>query len=84
MELDQSGRTRLVRYGQTLRQLSDLIVEKYKEYLPKLNYPIRNGEHINTAFGLCFAWDYALQSKDTSFQTLIRDKAFSFFRLDNN
>jgi hypothetical protein len=84
MELDQSGQAQLLKYGQTLRPLSDLIVEKYKEYLPKLNYPIRNGEHINTAFGLCFAWDYALQSKDTSFQTLIRDKAFSFFRLDNN
>ena len=33
-----------------LQPLTDLIVEKYIEFLPKLNYPIRVGEHPNTAF----------------------------------
>ncbi len=42
-----------------LQPLTDLMIEKYTEYLPKLNYPIRVGEHSNTAFGLTFAWDYA-------------------------
>jgi hypothetical protein len=44
---------------ENLKPLVDLIVLKYKEFLPKLNYPIRVGEHTNTAFGLSFALDYA-------------------------
>ncbi|MEM9388560.1 MAG: DUF2891 domain-containing protein [Pseudomonadota bacterium] len=42
-----------------LQPLSALIVERYLEFLPKLNYAIRTGEHPNTAFGLTFAFDYA-------------------------
>ena len=42
-----------------LQPLVDLIVDGYLDFLPKLNYPIRVGEHGNTAFGLSFAWDYA-------------------------
>lgn len=42
-----------------LQPLTDLIVSSYLEFLPKLNYPIRVGEHTNTAFGLSLALDYA-------------------------
>ena len=33
--------------------------QKYLDFIPNLNYPVRAGEHPNTAFGLTFAWDYA-------------------------
>ncbi len=42
-----------------IEPLVELIVKKYIEFLPKLNYPIRVGEHPNTAFGMSFALDYA-------------------------
>lgn len=42
-----------------LQPLTDMIVEKYIEFLPKLYYPIRIGTHTNTGFGLAFAYDYA-------------------------
>ena len=42
-----------------LEPLVALIVTSYIEFLPKLNYPIRVGEHTNTAFGLTLALDYA-------------------------
>lgn len=42
-----------------LQPLTDLMVQSYLDFLPKLNYPIRVGEHSNTAFGLSFALDYA-------------------------
>ena len=45
---------------QNLQPLTNLIIVKYLEFLPKLNYPIRVGEHPNTAFGLSFAYDYAI------------------------
>ncbi len=43
-----------------LQPLANLLVERYFEFLPKLIYPIRVGEHPNTAFGMNFAWDYAV------------------------
>jgi hypothetical protein len=42
-----------------LEPLVQLIEKNYLAFLPKLNYPIRVGEHPNTAFGLSFALDYA-------------------------
>jgi hypothetical protein len=42
-----------------LKPLVELIESKYKMFLSKLNYPIRVGEHPNTAFGMSFALDYA-------------------------
>jgi len=42
-----------------LEPLVKLIEVKYMAFLPKLNYPIRVGEHPNTAFGMSFALDYA-------------------------
>ena len=65
-----------------LRPLSDLIVERYMEYLPKLNYAIRVGEHSNTAFGLSFAYDYAQHSGNAAFQELIEDTAKKFYLQD--
>ena len=58
-----------------LQPLADMIVEKYIVFLPKLVYPIRSGEHINTAFGLTFAWDYAVFSGNTFLQDAISVKA---------
>ena len=42
-----------------LQPLTDLMVASYLQFLPKLKYPIRVGEHSNTAFALSFALDYA-------------------------
>ncbi|GAK88913.1 hypothetical protein JCM19297_3437 [Nonlabens ulvanivorans] len=40
--------------AQILKPLSDVVIERYTDYLPKLNYAIRVGEHSNTAFdGIC-------------------------------
>lgn len=69
---------------QNLEPLKDLIVERYLRFLPKLLYPIRVGEHTNTAFGLCFAWDYASTSGDTSLLSLIEFRARDFYLGDIN
>ena len=46
-------------WRENLRPLEALIINRYKEFLPKQAYAIRTGLHPNTAFGLSFAWDYA-------------------------
>ncbi|RNC87065.1 MAG: DUF2891 domain-containing protein [Winogradskyella sp.] len=66
-----------------LQPLTDLIVERYLEFLPKLNYPIRVGEHPNTAFGLSFAYDYAITVGREDLKTLIEQRAKDFYSNDN-
>lgn len=66
-----------------LQPLSDLIVVRYKEFLPKLVYPIRVGEHTNTAFGLTFAYDYAKEVQDLELMSLIEKRAREFYIKDN-
>ena len=67
---------------ENLRPLSKLIAAKYFEYLPKLKYPIRVGTHSNTAFGLSFAYDYALVYEDHLFANLISKRAKDFYLKD--
>ena len=65
-----------------LSPLCNLISDAYKEYLPKLIYPIRVGEHSNTAFGLGFALEYATSLKDKELETLIVKRAKEFYESD--
>ncbi len=67
-----------------LQPLTDLIVNKYLEFLPKLYYPIRVGEHPNTAFGLSFAYDYAETLEHTELQQLIEKRAKDWYSNDVN
>jgi hypothetical protein len=65
-----------------LGPLTDLMVNKYLEFLPKLNYPIRSGEHPNTAFGLSFAYDYAKTVQHNDLKSLIEKRAKDFYLKD--
>ncbi len=67
-----------------LKPLSDLIVANFTEFLPKLIYPIRVGEHTNTAFALSFAYDYAEAVKDEKFMSLIDKRSKEFYLKDDN
>ena len=65
-----------------LQPLTDLIIDKYIEFLPKLNYPLRVGTHSNTAFGLSFAYDYAETLNHEALKTAIETRAKYFFLND--
>jgi hypothetical protein len=67
-----------------LQPLADLIVERYINFLPRLVYPVRVGEHTNTAFGLSFAYDYAVNQQHTELQQLIAKRAKDYFLEDKN
>lgn len=64
-----------------IEPLVKLIEEKYMEFLPKLNYPIRVGEHPNTAFGMSFALDYAQKYSPELASTIIA-KAKEYYSAD--
>ncbi len=67
---------------QNIQPLANYVAQAYIDYLPKLVYPIRVGEHTNTAFGLSFAYDYALAVNDTTLQNSITINALRFYQDD--
>ncbi|MDH7912436.1 DUF2891 domain-containing protein [Winogradskyella sp. SYSU M77433] len=69
---------------ENLQSLTDLIIQRYLEFLPKLNYPIRVGEHPNTAFGLSFAYDYAVAVNHVELKNLIEKRAKDFYTEDQD
>jgi len=70
------------KWYQNLQPLAEFISEQYIDYLPKLVYPIRVGEHSNTAFGLSFAYDYAKVTKDAALKEMIEKSALRFYEKD--
>lgn len=67
-----------------LKPLSDLIADKYIEFLPKLNNPLRIGTHSNTAFGLRFAFEYAVKTNNHELKRIIRSRAKAFYMNDES
>ena len=66
---------------QNLAPLTDLLATKFIDFLDKLNYPIRIGEHSNTAFGMAFAYDYA-KKYHPALKTKIEEKAKQYYLKD--
>lgn len=62
-------------WAKNLQPLTDLIVQRYIDFLPKLTYPIRVGTHTNSAFGMSLALDYAVSSNNELLQKVITENA---------
>jgi hypothetical protein len=67
-----------------LQPLTDVIIDKNIEFLPKLNYPLRVGTHTNTAFGLSFAFDYAETVNHEALKAPFIERAKYFYLNDTN
>lgn len=67
-----------------VQPLATQFSKAYIDFLGKLMYPIRVGEHTNLAFGLCLAWDYAVTAKDQPLQDAIKAAATRFYLADKN
>ena len=65
-----------------LQPLTDHIVNAYLNFLPKLIYPIRVGEHSNTAYGLSLAYDYAQVFDHEPLNQLIKSSVNRFYAED--
>jgi hypothetical protein len=65
-----------------LQPLTELLVKYFIEYLPKLDNPVRSGVHPNSAFGMAFAYDYAVAVGNDSLKKFIVGRAKDFFLKD--
>jgi hypothetical protein len=59
------------RWLTAMAPLEAVVVERLTAYLPKLYYPVRTGEHDQTAFSLALIWDWAVVSHREDLQQLI-------------
>jgi hypothetical protein len=84
LELETGRENFQIKLAKNLKPLSDLVIQRYIEFLPKLLYPIRVGTHSNTAFGLSNAWDYAVFSENTALQKSIKENALRLYQNDQN
>ena len=65
-----------------LQPLAQLLRERLMAYLPRLPYPIRSGQHNNTAFALLLALDYASIAQDQLLAELLRQRSLEWFADD--
>ena len=71
-------------WSATLAPLESEAAARLKAWLPKLRYPIREGEHDQTAFAFGLIWDWAQVARDNGMQQLLRDKAQQFYAGDRD
>jgi hypothetical protein len=83
-ELQRSKVSEVGELSSNLTPLTDLIVQRYIEFLPKLTYPIRTGVHPNSAFGMSFAFDYATAHGNADLENAIRTAAKRLYANDRD
>jgi hypothetical protein len=70
------------RWAAALAPLEAEIAARLQAYLPKLRYPIRVGEHSQTAFAFGLAYDWAVASGDAAMRDALVAKALAFYAND--
>ena len=69
-------------WSATLRPLETEAASRIESWLPKLHYPIRIGEHDQTAFSFGLIWDWAGIAGDTQMRALLGDAGKRFYAAD--
>ena len=81
-ELHRGTSPEAKRWLQNLQPLTDALVQRYLDFLPKQTYAIRTGVHPNTAFGLAFALDYANAVGHQALKDLLIKRSLDYFGQD--
>jgi hypothetical protein len=72
------------RWSAALVPLETEAASRIKSWLPKLQYPIRIGEHDQTAFAFGLIWDWAGIAGDAPMRTALSDAARRFYLADRD
>ena len=70
------------RWSQTLAPLEAEAALRLRTWLPKLRYPIRVGEHSQTAFALGLVHDWARTAGDADMQRLVESRSRDYYGKD--
>jgi hypothetical protein len=83
-ELRQWDDADAARWAAALAPLEALAAERLRDWLPKLAYPIRAGEHSQTAFAFGLALDWARIAGDAEFEALLVTRSRELYLADTN
>lgn len=70
------------RWSAAFRPLETLAADRFRQWLPKLSWPIRTGEHSQTAFALGLVLDWARVAQDRDLARLVEERARAFYGRD--
>jgi hypothetical protein len=71
-------------WSRALMPLEAAAAERIKKWLPDLTYPIRIGEHDQTAFAFGLIWDWAGVAGDRDMRALLADAARRYYQNDRD
>jgi len=71
-------------WAAALRPLETEAAARFKRWIPKLHYPIRIGEHDQTAFSFALIWDWAGIAGDNEMRGVLTDAAHRFYLNDRD
>jgi hypothetical protein len=70
------------KWSATLEPLERAAAARIASWLPKMDHPIRTGEHNNTAFGIGLMLDYARITGNAEFGKLVEGRARDYYLKD--
>lgn len=71
-------------WEQALLPLESEAASRLRDWIPKLHYPIRAGEHDQTAFSFGLMWDWSAAAGDASLRAALSDAARRFYMNDRD
>lgn len=72
------------RWRAALAPLEGEAARRFADWIPKLTYPIRGGEHSQTAFAFGLALDWARVAGDEAMQRLLRSRTEDYYGRDRD
>ncbi len=81
-ELSRHGSLEGKLWSTALKPLAGEFVSRFTGYLPRATYPIRAGTHLNSAFAIALALEYADAVRDKRFGRLLRGRAVAWYSND--
>jgi len=83
-ELEEFDDPEARQWSAALRPLERAVTARTTEWLPKLQHPIRTGEHNNTAFSMGLMLDYAKVTGDTEFGKVVESRIRDYYLKDRS
>ena len=71
-------------WRESIAPLEQLAAQRFRDWLPKLYYPIRTGEHSQTAFAFGLVMDWAETVGDEPMVELVAERSRAFYLDDVN
>jgi hypothetical protein len=71
-------------WAEALAPLEAVAARRFREWLPKLAYPIRAGEHSQSAFAFGLALDWARLAGEDGLESLLVERSLALYRQDRD